>query len=65
MAEQDALSIFLQYISQSLQLVVAYVSVLSAFLIMSYFAAGRLSKRLVAIVFFFYQHRQSGEGNPA
>jgi len=50
MTEYDAVSLFLQYVSQSLQVVVAYVSVLSAFLVMSYFAAAKLSSWLVTIV---------------
>jgi len=50
MPEYEALSLFLQYVGQSLQVMVAYVSIVSAFLVMSYFAAGRLSSSLVAIV---------------
>ncbi len=39
MTEYEGAALFLEYLNTGIQLVLAYVSILSAFLVMSYFAA--------------------------
>ena len=54
MHEYEAVSLFLEYVNTSIQLILAYVSILSAFLVMSYFAAPRLHRHLAGIVLFLF-----------
>ena len=50
MSEYEGVTLFLEFLNTSIQLVLAYVSVLSAFLIMSYFSAEKLNGVLVLCV---------------
>ena len=50
----DGAILFLAYLEISNQLVFGYVSILSAFLIMSFFAADKLNKWLMALVFILF-----------
>ena len=49
MHEYEAVSLFLEYVNTSIQLILAYVSILSAFLVMSYCAAPRLHRYLQSL----------------
>ena len=54
MHEYEAVSVFLEYVNTSIELMLAYVSILSAFLVMSYFAAHKLRSWLAAIVLVLF-----------
>lgn len=50
MTEYEAISLFNEIFSNLVQVLFGYISILSAFLVMSYFAADKLNKVLAAIV---------------
>lgn len=50
MTEADGVGLFLEFLNVSIQIVLAYISILTAFLVMSYFAAGKLDHWLMFIV---------------
>ncbi|MFK7865468.1 MAG: hypothetical protein AB8B95_14730 [Pseudohongiellaceae bacterium] len=50
MTEYEAISIFNEIFSNLVQVLFGYISILSAFLVMSYFAADRLNRVLATIV---------------
>ena len=54
MPEYDSVALFLDFANTSQQLVLAYVSVISAFLVMSYFAAQKLDFWLMIIVLILF-----------
>ena len=54
MHEYEAVSVFLEYVNTSIELMLAYVSILSAFLVMSYFAAQKLRSWLAVIVLVLF-----------
>jgi hypothetical protein len=54
MTEYEAVSLFFQISSESNQSVFGYVSILSAFLVMSYFAATKISKWLSCIILLLF-----------
>jgi hypothetical protein len=54
MTEYEGAALFLDYLNTSIQLVLAYISILSAFLIMSYFAADKLINGLMGIVIILF-----------
>jgi hypothetical protein len=54
MTEYEGVALFIEFVNISIQIVLAYVSVLSAFLVMSYFAAGKLHPWLIIIVIVLF-----------
>lgn len=50
MTEYEAISLFNETFSNLVQVLLAHISILSAFLVMCYFAADKLNRVLVAIV---------------
>ena len=54
MTEYEGAALFIEYLNTSIQLVLAYVSILSAFLVMSFFAAEKLTKGLLGIVLILF-----------
>ncbi len=54
MTEYEIMSLFSDYHDNTIQLVFGYVSIVSAFLIMSYFAADKLNKVHVFIVLVLF-----------
>ena len=50
MTEYEAVSLFSEFVGNLLQVLFGYISILSAFLVMSYFAASKLNKVLMVIV---------------
>jgi hypothetical protein len=54
MTEYEGVTLFLEFLNTSIQLVLAYVSILSAFLIMSYFSADKLNGALTLCVIVLF-----------
>ena len=54
MTEYEAISLFNDFFGNLIQILFGYVSVLSAFLVMTFFASHKISKFLVALVLFLF-----------